>query len=142
MGADLHIHVMTEDMTEEDFKYFFSHTLGSKWFTINRNYDTFGNDRGKLAMERVMNSPNVGIGEWSTLSALVYDDSKTFKPAPMQEVYDIIGESLPVIDDELIDRIKKAMQIENTTDYLVRSGEEIVKFLEEHKGKRVFTVSW
>lgn len=142
MGADLHIHVMTEDMTEEDFRYFFSHTMGSKWFTMNRAYDTFSNDRGKLAMDRVMNSPNVSVGEWSTLKAAVFDDSETYKPAPMQEVYNIISESLPVIDDTLIDRIKKAMLIENTTDYSVNSGEDIIEFLEEHRGKQVFTVSW
>ncbi len=142
MGADLHIHVMTEDMEEEDFRYFFSHTLGSKWFTMSRTYDSFASDRGRLAMDRVVNSPNVSVGEWSTLKAAVFDDAETFKPAPMQEVHDIIGESLPVIDDDLIDRVKQAMQIKNTTSYTVSSGEKIIEFLEEHKGKRAFTVSW
>jgi hypothetical protein len=130
MGADLYIHVMTEDMTEEDFKYFFSHVLGSKWFSLNPAYDTFRSERGKLARDRVMDSPSYNVGGWSPLKAAVFEDDR-FTPDPMQSVCDIIGEHLPVIDDELIIKLTEA-----------DDDERLLAFLEKHRGKRVFTVSW
>jgi len=47
-----------------------------------------------------------------------------------------------VIDDPFMEKVKEAMSIPNKTGYSLANAEEILAFLEEHRGKQVFTISW
>lgn len=136
MAADLSIHIY-EGITQDDMKRFFSSTLGSKYFNMSTpsNYDDG-------MYEKFGNTPSVWIGEVSWLKAVITDDAETFVPHPCQAICDIIKEDLPVIDDALISKIVNACSVENSTDYDTANPDKVKLFLEEHKGKKVFTVSW
>ncbi len=138
MAADLHIHVMTDDMDESDLAAFKSSTLGSKYFNLNRRPNYFEGPECR----RVMDSPSVYVGEVSWLKAAVFENEADFIPAPVQAVADAISEDLPIIGDELIEKVRVALLAQNKTGYNVASDNEIIAFLSEHKGQRAFTVSW
>jgi hypothetical protein len=139
MAADLHIHVMTDDITEDDLAAFFSSTLGSKWFSM---YNLPNSVDRNAVFEKISNTPNVWVGEVSWLKAALFEDSETFVPDLVQAVHEIVGEDFPVINDTLIDKLNKAMHAGNKTAYSTADDNEIVKFLKKHRGKKVFTVSW
>jgi len=138
MSADLHIHVY-EGLTKDDLRRFFSHTMGSKWFTLSNLWTP---EEHQESFNKVMDSPDVWVGSVSWLKAALLEDGDKYIPSPVMEVSEIVGEELPMIDDELIGQIREALALENTTSYSVASPEAVVAFLEEHRGKRVFTVSW
>lgn len=137
MAADLHIHVMTEDMSEDDLRVFFSNALGSKWFNpgVDKDYES-------PEYKRVIDSPNVWIGEVSWLKAALLEDNDTFVPDPVGNISELVGEDLPIIDDDFIIKVDAALRVPNFTDYTIAEPDKVVKFLEEHRGKRVFAISW
>lgn len=137
MAADLQIHVFEdEELTEDDFRGFFGNHIGSKWFSLDnskkfdKNYDKFSKTK------------SIWVGSASWLKASLLEDSDTFIPDSVGEIADIIGEHWPVVDDELISQIKDALTLENSTQYEVASADEVVEFLERHRGKKAFTISW
>lgn len=147
MAADLHIHVFADDdLTEEDLKCFFHNTLGSKWgpssfasiFDEEPCENKFKCEHGK----RIHKTKYIWIGEVSWLKAALLEDGKTFIPETVGEVSDIIGEELPIITDDLIERVKKAFDLPNITGYSLAKVEDVLKFLTKHKGKKAFTISW
>lgn len=138
MAADLSIHV-AENITEDDLRAFFSNTLGSKYFNPRSGPR---NDRQRAAWESVSSSPSVWIGEVSWLKAALFEEPKTFIPDTVGQIYQIIGEDLPVIDDDLIRKVMAAFDSKNATTYDLANPSEVKEFLESHKGKRAFTVSW
>jgi hypothetical protein len=136
MAADLHIHVL-EGASESDLAVFHAHTLGTKYFDLTKRYDPTGPE-----WERVGETPNVWVGEVSWLKAAVFGEAETFIPSTVQKVHEIIGEDLPVIDDGLIERIKEAFTLDNVTSYGLAECAKVTEFLEAHRGKQAFTVSW
>ena len=162
MAADLHIHVFEEgQLTEEDFRIFFHNCIGSKWCPIT-NAETdedfaaiFQQDmedaKAKPSLSerkwqevhpKLTKCPDVWIGSVSWLKADLLDDGDTYIPSTVGAVSDIIGEELPVIDDELIGKVKAAFELPNETTYRLADPGEVIAFLEQHKGKQAFTVSW
>lgn len=135
MAADLHIHIKDETITEDVLKGFFASSMGSKYFDINNR----GFDKGYDIVSRTV---QIWIGEVSWLKAALTEDPETFVPPTVQQVSDLIGEDLPVLNDELIGKILKAFDAPNSTGYSLAKKEDVEKFLLENKGKQVFTVSW
>ena len=137
MGCDLTIHVF-EGISMLDIRKFFANHLGSKYFNLG-----FGRDYDGTLFERMTETPSIPIGEMSNLKAALTGDVGTYIPESLDQIQDIIGEDLPVIDDELIGKIEAAMGYENTTSYTIEEDKEsVTKFLEQHRGKKVFTVCW
>lgn len=163
MAADLHIHVF-EGIDEDDLRVFKRNSLGSKYFIwsktqitnyrathpmpqsqidlekragISREYDDWD-----IACTRISETPNVWVGEVSWLKAGITGDTNRYVPDPIQAVAALVGEDLPVIDAEFLDKMAKALQLENQTNYSLTHWNEVMAFLELHKGKRVFQVSW
>ena len=136
MGADLNIHVFTKDFTEEHYKKFQSHTLGSKFFNPH------GNSSDLDLFRLCSGTPKVWVGSVSWLKAAILQDAETFIPNSVGKIHEIIGEEFPVIDDALIAKIKEALMIPNQTDYEIGSADDVLNFLEEHKGEKAFTISW
>lgn len=157
MAADMAIHVF-ESIDEWDLAVFKHNVLGSKYWngSLLGSYQsthpmpTKGWEWSKgtkqsdwdVAYARIAETPNVFVGEVSWLKAALFEDSASFVPDPISAVYDLIGENLPVIDDHFLDLIAKALQLENRTSYSLTHWNEVMAFLELHRGKRVFTVSW
>lgn len=137
MAADLHIHAYV-GLTEDDLREFFSHTLGSKWFNLSRRQG----DEWDRAYEKIMNAPNIWVGEVSWLKAALTEDPETFVPPVVQQVHDLIGEDLPILDEALRDKIVAAFGAKNGTGYGVASQKEVEGWLNEHIGQKLFTVSW
>jgi hypothetical protein len=137
MAADLHIHVVPDDLEEGVIAAFFSNTLGSKYFG-----GRFSEEEKHAAFPRIADTPNVWIGEVSWLKAALFGDSGTFVPSTVQLVQDAIGEDLPTLTDELEQKILAAFAAANETGYSLATVDEVRAFLTEHKGKRLFTVSW
>lgn len=137
MAADLHIHIF-DGITEDDLRIFFSNTVGSKYFNL------FGTDedRDYKIHDKIANTPNIWIGEVSWLKAALLEDSDRFVPSTVERINTVIGEDLPILTEELIAEILKSFELENKTNYNLAKREDIEKFLDENKGKRVFTVSW
>lgn len=140
MAADLHIHVFADgELTEDDFRTFFGNSLGSKWF--NPTASTW--DKTEELYAKFDATPNIWIGEVSWLKAALFDDPDKFIPNPVMQVAEIIGEELPVVDDELIEKVGNALKTENqTTAYATSTASEVVEFLQKHKGKHAFKISW
>lgn len=171
MSADLHIHVITEAFTEEDFRTFFSSQDGSKWSPMtdfwrrqeageledkviwNREWNKVWKEIHELQRKETgkwrdsfskfaSESPNIWIGEVSWLKAGLTGDKEAYIPNPVATISELIGEDWPVLDDELIEKILAAFDLENTTNCRLAEVKEVAEFLQEHKGSEVFTISW
>ncbi len=138
MAADLHIHVLPDDIEEGVLAAMFSNCLGSKYFAPHRVSDA----ARMTALDRVGDMPNVWIGEVSWLKAAVFGDAETFVPGPVQAVQEAIGEHLPRLDPTLEQKILAALDVPNRTDYRISEVEPVRRFLETYRNKRLFTVSW
>lgn len=140
MSADMKIHVFEPPCTEDDLAVFFTSSLGSKHFG-RRPYP--GNDAYFAASAAVGSTPSIWIGEVSWLKAALFDDAEAFVPDTVQTIASLIGEELPVLDNELTSKILGAFEQPNQTDYSLNAApEQLRTFLRTHTGKRVFTVSW
>lgn len=120
MAAEFNIHVL-EGATEDDLAAF---------FVSSDAYDV------------VAKTPSVTVGDVSWLKAAVFEDDDTFIPDPIGKIAELIGEDLPVCDDALIAQITAALNVPNRTDYELKDSEKVIAFLNAHKGKRLFHVSW
>lgn len=134
MSADLSIHIF-EGINESHLRRFSSNTMGSKYFNPSPKYDSeiFG---------IIGDTPSIWIGEVSWLKAGLFEDEDAYIPTPVGDVVEIIGEELPIIDEEFIVKIDAALKLENITGYKVTEPEPVIAFLRKHIGKQVFTVSW
>lgn len=102
--------------------------------------------------KKVDNTPNIWVGEVSWLKAALFDDKESFVPSTVEKISELIGTELPVLTDGLIEEIKNAFSLINNTTkeggvwngsgYSLADVSDIATFLEEHKGKKVFTISW
>lgn len=137
MAADMCIHIF-QGITEDDLRIFFSNALGSKYFGTVAPSD----EELDQAFHKIARTPNVWVGEVSWLKAALFEDEEKYIPTAIEQIHEIIGEDLPVIDDELIARIEQALRLPNKTRYRVAKPEEVVEFLRKYKGERCFTVSW
>jgi hypothetical protein len=148
MGADLHIHIF-EGITEDDLRAMKSSTLGSKYFNLHDNMPW---EEKKKVYERIDNTPNIWIGEVSWLKAGLMEDADTFIPNTVGDIAELVGEELPTIDDEFIEKVVKAFDQPNNTakedgvwngkGYSLADPNEVKDFLEQHRGKKVFQISW
>jgi hypothetical protein len=137
MSADLHIHIL-ENCTEDDIRLLSSNTLGSKYF----GFDCYSTTEYDKAYDAVQNSPDIWIGSVSWLKASVFEDSNSYIPNTVLKIYELIGEDLPELTDELIAKIVECFNLKNTTTYSLADIEDVKEFLNTHKGKKVFTISW
>lgn len=87
-------------------------------------------------------TPYIWIGEVSWLKADLLADDETFIPNTVGTIDELIGEDWPVLDDELIKNILQAFELENKARCLLAEVAEVSQFLEEHRGEKVFTISW
>lgn len=140
MAADLHIHT-TENVSDRDLSIFFSHTLGSR-FSTGFIKIRFTPEEEQKANHNVGMSPNIWIGEVSWLKAGLLESPEEFIPDTVGKISEIIGEHLPIINDELILKIKNAFDLPNKTQYKIANENDVINFLQEHKDERCFTVSW
>jgi hypothetical protein len=142
MAADLHIHVLTPPCTEETLREFFSSTLGSKWFTWHAaaTHKPRDLDDPMDPTHLVANTPSVWVGEVSWLGAMLGQEDTV--PDTVQLVHGLIGERLPVLDENLRRMLIEALKSPNDTSYDTTDKDPIVAFLDEHMGERLFTVSW
>ena len=95
MAADLHIHIMN-GIDRDDLVTFFSNTLGSKYFkpsALTRSREAI--------FRKVQNTPNIWIGEVSWLKASMSGHPDDYVPSTVMEIYQAIGEDLPVLDEVL-----------------------------------------
>jgi hypothetical protein len=136
VAADLHIHV-NDGIPDRDIAAFFANCLGSKHFKGFRpqpfNEDLY------IRMER---TANVWVGEVSWLKAAVFENQAEFIPGTVMEVQRIVGEDMPIINDEFIQMIESTFDIPNTTGYRLAKKEDVTTFLRQYMGKPVFTISW
>lgn len=162
MSADLHIHstilVTTEHtvlsandrgpITNKDLRCVNSHTMGSKWFSLGRTCGRPVDDIRCVHDQRVELSDNVWIGEVSWLKRMFLDD-KIYVPDMVQEIHDLIGEDMPVLDAELNGKILCTVDAGHRHgfyDTVQPGGSEeyhaLLDFLARNQGQRLFTISW
>ncbi|MDF5756594.1 hypothetical protein [Spongiactinospora sp. TRM90649] len=139
MSADLYIHAMS-GVTEEDLECFFSSSFGSRW--ENRSQACTRPPRC-AHRQAVSDSPSVWIGEVSWLKAALLEDSG-YVPEPVEAVTKMIGEHLPVLDEDLRAGLLRAIAVHNqrAANYRVVRDESVVGWFDKHMGARLFTVSW
>lgn len=135
MSADLHIHVL-KGIDESVLAKLKSNTLDSKYFNPRpvSDYDP-------SIYARVSATPNIWIGSVSWLKAALFE-SDDYIPDVVGAIDEIIGEDLPIIDDDLIAKISAAFELPNTTQYDIADASEVIKFLNQYRGEQVFTISW
>lgn len=155
MAADLHIHVLTDEFTEEHYKAFASTTMGSKYFggfVTPSPKEKFEQERNCDLYLLCGRAPNVWVGQVSWLKAGLFEDDETYVPDTVAEILEGIGEVFPIIDDELIRQVRAAFELPNKTvkddgvwdgkGYSLADVDTVVTFLKRHKGERAFTISW
>ena len=140
MAADLHIIIAGEQITEEVLAVFFSSTFGSKYFNPG-NLQPTRSDSDRY-FELVSEAPQIWIGEVSWLKASLFGEAEEFIPRTVGTISELIGEDLPVLDDELIGKILAAFDLPNATSYSLNEKEKVAEWLEQYKGQKVFTCSW
>lgn len=142
MAADLHIHIY-EGIEEADMVSFFSNTLGSKYFNPQPAGHISKYTDPTSSWSKVSDTPNIWIGEVSWLKAsLIEGGTHEYVPSTVKTINEAIGEDLPELTDELIEKICAAFDLENTTGYNLATADKVRPFLEEHRGKKVYTISW
>lgn len=145
MAADLHLHVRTPECTDAVMRSFFASTIGSSWgpASLADVPSTSGLGDWTDACHAVSRTPQVWIGEVSWLKAALFDDGETFVPDPIGEIAELVGDDCTAeLTDEMIDRIVDALTRPNSTGYSIASIDEVRPWLEEHRGKPIFCVSW
>lgn len=165
MAADLHIHVRTPELTDDIMRMFFSSTIGdSKWcipFPDSEDEETVkdqmtewweaGNRlkkaraeweeaHGKDLYELFLESPNIWIGEVSWLKAALFEDGEAFIPSVVEKVFELTDGK--IIDDKMINDVKEAFKLPNSTGYSIANVDEVISFLIIYKGQEAFTISW
>lgn len=115
MSVDVVIHILDNNITEKDISMFFSNCLGSKHFNLSR-YNPKEFDR---LYDKFMNTTKFDLCE--VIDHPYPDD---------QKIINIIREALPTIDDSLINKIRP------------HARDDLLLWLEEHKGKQIFIVHW
>lgn len=134
MAADLHLHIKTDELSDEDLTLFMqpSHTY---------HFDE-RDDPIKKAYDAVAKTPDVWIGEVSWLKADLFGD-ENYIPETVERVAELVGEGC-VIDDDLIRGVEAAFELPRSrkNSYRIAKVDEVVTFLSEHKGAHVFQVSW
>ena len=126
MAANLNIHILTEEFTEEHYIAFQSNTLGGGHF--NPGYDKqFEKENNCDLFTMCCDTPHVWVGEVSWLKAALFE-SDEFIPGPIAEISKTIGDNCPIINDTLIRNVKNAMTLPNTTGYSLCNGKEIISF--------------
>jgi hypothetical protein len=133
MGSDMNIHVL-EGITEKSIEILHSTSLGSKYFA--GFYKKFSQKQWNQACEDISNTPSIWIGSHSHFN----DDDGN--PQCITKLHDLISEDLPVLNDRLIAKIIKAMELPNKTSYSVNTIDEVKTFLEKYKGSKIFVVCW
>jgi|ERR1051326_1026516 hypothetical protein len=125
MSAELHIHVKTVTVSEEALATFFATDGSSRKYVAIGEFTPF-----RISPERaydiIAETPHVWVGKECFLEALIK----------------AIGDELPVIDDELIEKITSATAEDGRTLYELGRATDVLTFLNEHKGERIFTVCW
>lgn len=148
MAADLHIHIMTDDVDENDLRAFFSNNMGHKWYqpmSIPARPAEAGimewEDYQEI-LDKIAKTPDIWIGEVSWLKAALFEDSETYIPDPIGDLEELIDDGVTVINEKFITMVEEAFKQPNDTTYQIANVTEIVEFLREHAGKRIFAVSW
>ena len=133
MSANLYIHVANEKTILHVREYLKEKYWSADWRGVPLIYDE----------EVVAKTPSVWIGEvfWPNKMNLAVD-ATLYVPATIARVNEIIGDSLPVIDNSLIKQICEAFTLANNTCYLLAEVEDVISFLVAHKGEYAFTISW
>lgn len=128
MAADLHIHIL-EGVTEEDVNKFKDGTSRRRWEKL---YDL------------ISATPDFWIGEVSWLKAALLEDPESYIPDPVAKVSEIVGSDFPIIDGPLIEALVGALQPSGGSNgySTCENSSKLREFLETHKGKKVFQVSW
>lgn len=142
MAADLHIHIMTDDVDEDDLRKFFSRTIGHKWGKSLPSEESISWEENLELMTKLNSTPNVWVGEVSWLKAALFEDDDTYIPDPIGKLSELIDDGVTTIDEKFITMVEKAFGHPNQTDYSIANVTEVVEFLREHIGKRIFAVSW
>ena len=141
MAADVKIHVLTDEFTEEHYKAMAYNAFDSRYFE-EVSPESLG-FKDKFDIARIADAaPNIWIGEVSWLKAALFEDSDKYVPGPVEQIVEIIGEDFPTITEELIVKVEAAFYAPNTTKYEVAREEDVVEFLRQHKGKKVVTITW
>lgn len=145
MSADFTLHIY-EGINEDTLRLFKLNTIGSAYFDI-RFLGRMNMERWTDAALRVGDTPNYRVGEVSWLKASLFEDGEEdFVPNPIMNLSKVFPEAkaddLTVITDEVIEKTKEAFGDPNQTSYQVEELEPLIDFLVEHKGKKVFSVSW
>lgn len=180
MAADLHIHVVEDEETEQHVRESFLKTCSTNSFSEDGSFQNVRQvviddkgveyvflqddipegtkivDQGAYILnydeKKVEETPNIWIGEVSWLKADLFKDKEMFIPNTVANISELIGQELPTITDEFIEKVMNAFELVNNTKreggvwdgegYSLANPDDVKEFLERYKGKKVFTISW
>lgn len=170
MAATYTLHVRTPEVTDDVLKDFFSHSVGSKFYDTDREPRKVTRD--DLIRFRCMNpiayfkedgtvvgdpmylpdyafylltcgTPQFEVGDVSFLKAALFGDDERYVPSPIALLSELFhDEEGIIVTDEVIAQAAAAFTENNRTLYDVVPGEEVVEFLTQYKGHRVFAIAW
>jgi len=157
MASDFYIHIADESVLEgssfnnfdEVLRYFFCFHIGSPYFNPKlQDQDPQFKEKYDETWDIVDKTPSVFVGEVNWFSVTLnelFGEKDIYKdiPNPVLEISRLFADSeLVLIDDEFISKVKSALELPNQTKLKLGDAAEIINFLETHKGKYCFSVSW
>jgi len=150
MSADLHIHIL-QGVTEYEVRRFELPTVTNNWVSEDDDSVTRMYEYDKL-YNIISKTPNIWIGEVSWLKAALFEDQDTFIPDTVQQIVEIIDDGFPFVTDELIKKIADTFDLPNNTikkdgvwngnGYSLAKKDDVIEFLKQYIGYKIFTISW
>ena len=140
MSADLYIHVYGEgELTEDDFRVFFSSTIGSKWFDFNAS---FSREEETAAFNKFSDIKGFHVGEVSWLKYAITQD-EDYVPDLCGIIAAMFDDVPLVITEDFVERTERAIGVAQPHHYYYTSQkDELLEFLRDNIGKKAYTVSW
>ena len=153
MAADLYIHVYEPgSISQYAFNVHYSHISGSP--TCGKpEFEELPYETEQAITNPITKSPNVWIGENSTLKAMIFDDDN-FIPDIVMAITDLIDKwttlEHPIISDTFLKHIeaifdqydKPHQPSEGFIPYQHTKREPVIEFLRTHMGEKCYTINW
>lgn len=89
----------------------------------------------------VFNTEGVWCGEVSWLKAALLENVEEFVPSVIEQLNELV-ENFPIINEQSIEQISSLFDLPNTTQYEIAKKEDVIKFLQNNLGHRVYGLSF
>lgn len=113
-----------------------------KWMADSERLYNLSIDKHDQLYDKFSESPQFEVGECSFLKANMSGDNESYIPDLVSICCDVVDDGR-IIDDEMISQIKEMSKTAEQHEYYHTSSiNDLLTWLEMHKGEYVFSIAW